>query len=291
MIEVFKEFDFSVVKDDEFKEDSVREILIIPIFDQLGYKPYGEYSIERTKALTHPYVLIGTKKQKINIFPDYILKVKGKRVCVLDAKSPKENIISGKNVEQAYSYAIHPKVRTKLYALCNGVELTIFHINQIKPILHAKLESINDIWSEVEEILAPYKIEGFTPFPESLYPDYGVLLHKLSYTESVKQFEYGVPVDHITRLDDNTYSINLNRMVSEQEYAATFDFDDQRFAEFLLTLPRERAIQIFNALRKQPYQVDIQPPHSIDIVSRLGKPTQTKFEEIVPLIVEEFVAS
>lgn len=61
MIEAFKEFDFSFVKRKEFKEDSVREVLIVPILDRLGYKPYGDYSVERTKALIHPYVLIGTK--------------------------------------------------------------------------------------------------------------------------------------------------------------------------------------------------------------------------------------
>lgn len=289
MVEAFSEFDFSFVRKEEFKEDSVREILIVPLLDKLGYKPYGEYSVERTKALIHPYVLIGTKKQKINIFPDYILKVKGKRVCVLDAKSPKENILSGKNIEQAYSYAIHPDVRTKLYALCNGIELTIFHINQIKPIFHIKLEQINESWSELEEILAPYKIENYSPLPDSLFPDYGLLLHKLNVTEETEQFDYSVPVDHISRIDDCTFSISLNRMVGEQEYAATFDFDEERFADFLLTLPRDRAIGIFNSLKKQPYQVDIQPPHIVNIISKLGKPTKTKFEEIVPLIVEKFI--
>ncbi|WP_164091339.1 hypothetical protein [Poseidonibacter lekithochrous] len=54
MIEVFKEFYFSFVKEDEFKEDSVREVLLVPILDKLGYKSYGTYTVERTKVLVHP---------------------------------------------------------------------------------------------------------------------------------------------------------------------------------------------------------------------------------------------
>lgn len=288
MIDAFKEFDFSFVKRKEFKEDSVREVLIVPILDRLGYKPYGDYSVERTKALIHPYVLIGTKEQKINIFPDYILKVKGKSVCVLDAKSPKENIKKGKNVEQAYSYAIHPEVRVNLYALCNGIELTVFHINQIKPIIQIPLEKLNDNWEEIEEILAPYKIQSFSPLPENLYPDYGVYLFKQGITKNIKQFNYEVPVDHIARVNDYTFSININRVAGDVEYAVAFDFDKKRLVEFLNTMPKERAEKVFSALTRQPYSVDIQPPHEVNIISRLGEPTKTKFEEIIPLIIKAF---
>jgi hypothetical protein len=87
---IFKEFEFDELKSNDFKEDDAREELITPILHRLGYKRYGDYKILRGKALKHPYVLIGTEKKKINIFPDYILNVKKSVVCVLDAKSPKK---------------------------------------------------------------------------------------------------------------------------------------------------------------------------------------------------------
>jgi len=34
-------------------------------------------------------------------------------------KAPSENIFTGKNVEQAYSYAMHRDIRVPLYGLCN----------------------------------------------------------------------------------------------------------------------------------------------------------------------------
>jgi hypothetical protein len=53
-------------------------------------------------------------------------------------------------------------------------------------------------------------------------------------------------------------------------------------------MPRERAAGVFSALTSQPYSVDIQPPHKVNIISRLGEPTKTKFEEIIPLIIKAF---
>jgi hypothetical protein len=46
----------------------------------------------------------------------------------------KENMNSGKHVEQAYSYAIHPDIRVPVYGLCNGGKLVVFHISQEEPV-------------------------------------------------------------------------------------------------------------------------------------------------------------
>ena len=51
-------------------------------------------------------VYFGTVKKDITIIPDYLLERDGKYAWILDAKSPTENIDTGKNVEQAYSYKI-----------------------------------------------------------------------------------------------------------------------------------------------------------------------------------------
>ncbi|WP_333875670.1 hypothetical protein [Methylobacter sp.] len=285
---LFKDFEFDILKSNDFKEDSVREELITPILHRLGYKSHGDYKIQRGKALNHPYVLIGTQKQKINIFPDYILSVKKNVACVLDAKSPKENIRNGKNVEQAYSYAIHPDVRASLYALCNGNELTVFHINQINPILIIPLIKSDELWGEIENVLAPYKIQDFSPMPQNLYPDYGTMLYKAGIKSHVIQYDYDVPVDHIVRVNDHTFSINLNRMVGDIEYAVAYDFDAGKLSALLKTLPENKAFNIVELLTRQPYKANIQPPHKINITSIIGEPTETMHEIIIPLIVREF---
>jgi hypothetical protein len=123
-------FDFSVLHDQEFKEDAVREEIIAPFLKSLGYAASGSNWIIRSRGLTPPFVHIGTRKFAIKIIPDYLLEINGECKWILDAKGPRENIHSGPNVEQAFSYTIHPDVRVFLYALCNGYELVVFFSKQ-----------------------------------------------------------------------------------------------------------------------------------------------------------------
>lgn len=93
----------------DFKEDSVREVIILPILKELGYQ---QNNIIRSKTLQHPYLKIGSKKRPINLIPDYILTINGNHAWVLDAKAPDQQIINSDNVEQVYSYATHPEIRS-----------------------------------------------------------------------------------------------------------------------------------------------------------------------------------
>jgi hypothetical protein len=86
---LFSDFDFRRLNSSDFKEDSVREELVLPILKELGYS--GQ-QIVRSKSLSHPFVKIGSKKRQINIVPDYLLKVEDTYAWVLDAKAPTENI-------------------------------------------------------------------------------------------------------------------------------------------------------------------------------------------------------
>jgi len=119
---IFSGFDFSLLDSTDFKEDSVREELILPMLKELGYSAQGENKIHRSKSVSHPFVQTGSGKHKLTSIPDYLLEVFGKYTWVLDAKAPNEDIKTGKNVEQTYFYAIHPEIRVSIYALCNGRE-------------------------------------------------------------------------------------------------------------------------------------------------------------------------
>jgi len=132
---MFSDFDFSLLDDPAFKEDSVREELIVPVLKDLGYSASPPNQILRSVTLKHPYVYIGTKKHPVNIVPDYLLMRNGHPFLVLDAKAPTEEIHRGKNVEQAYSYAIHRDVRADLYALCNGREFVLYQTSRWPEVL------------------------------------------------------------------------------------------------------------------------------------------------------------
>jgi len=109
--QVFGTFDFNCLNDPAFQEDSVREEIIAPLLRSIGYGASGPNKIIRSKPLTHPYVLFGSQKRKVNIVPDYLIAIEDTPYFVLDAKAPSEEITKGDNVSQVYSYAIHPEVR------------------------------------------------------------------------------------------------------------------------------------------------------------------------------------
>jgi len=83
MANIFSEVNFQeVLNNPDFKEDSVREVIILPILKALGY---GESNIIRSKTLQHPFLKIGSKKRPVNLVPDYVLKVEHNYAWVLDA--------------------------------------------------------------------------------------------------------------------------------------------------------------------------------------------------------------
>src|SRR5438093_3750123 len=53
---LFETFDFKLLDDPEFGEDSVREELVVPLLAALGYSASPPYRIIRSKKLEHPFV-------------------------------------------------------------------------------------------------------------------------------------------------------------------------------------------------------------------------------------------
>lgn len=156
---IFENFDFSLLSSPDFKEDSVREVLIKPFLNALGYSASGKNKIIRSKGLTNPYVNLGSKRKKIRLIPDYLLEVGGKYAWVLDAKSPDESVQKEDYIEQIYSYAIHPDVRVDFYALCNGKEFILFKMRQREAVLYFQLSEIEHHWRKIKTYLSPNAFE------------------------------------------------------------------------------------------------------------------------------------
>ena len=123
--QLFGNIDFlTILQHPDFKEDSVREVIILPILKLLGY---DQQNIIRGKTLQHPFLKVGSnKKIPIKLVPDYLLKIENSYAWVLDVKAPNQKIVNDENVEQVYSYAMHPEIRSAYFALCNGVEFSLF---------------------------------------------------------------------------------------------------------------------------------------------------------------------
>src|ERR1035438_6508858 len=87
-----QDFDFALLDSPGFKEDSVREEVIHPLLNALGYSASGPSRIIRSKGLEHPFLTVGSNDKPITLIPDYLLTVDGNFTFVLDAKAPDEEV-------------------------------------------------------------------------------------------------------------------------------------------------------------------------------------------------------
>ena len=168
---LFGQLDFkTLAANPDFKEDSVREVIILPIIKELGY---SQANIVRSKTLQHPFLKIGSKKRPVNLVPDYALKVENNFAWVLDAKAPDQKIVNDDNVEQVYSYATHPEIRSNYFTLCNGLEFSVFRTAETdKPVLFFELENIEAHWEDLRLLLAPTSFQvgkNFVYEPKTAY--------------------------------------------------------------------------------------------------------------------------
>jgi hypothetical protein len=285
---MFENFDFTLLDDTDFKEDSVREELVVPLLRALGYSAGGPAKIVRSKTLPHPFVYIGSKRFDVKIIPDYLLHASADHRWILDAKAPGENILKGRNAEQAFSYAIHPEVRASRYALCNGRQLSIFDVSRIEPLLVLELIDLERKFVEVEQLLSP---RAFTkPHVFRFKPDMGLYMWKMGYrSEQVLSYlPMGVPL--IAKVEDGLYTICVSVLMDETWLAATLDFDEARLNELYAALPPSQAAEVRQALRRQPFHITYEagaPTVNMDI--RLGDRTYSNDDEdYYPFVVEKF---
>jgi len=300
--DLFANFNYSLLDEPYFLEDSVREELVAPLVAALGYSASPPHRILRSFHLEHPYVYIGTVKKPITIIPDYLLQRDGQNAWILDAKGPSEVIDTGKNVEQAFSYAIHKEVRVPIYALCNGRRLTVFHVSDWPAILDVEMRDVPQAWPLLLDLLGTRAAwpNGLAP---GFLPDFGLTLRKAGLDRDENGQKYfqifvSVPLQLISRVEDDLYSATSPYI---QEYAPgqftstmlTFDFDSTTYQKLLLELPDDLRERVRRALSHQPYSILLQegeaPPLTVaadpgDVVHK------NETESYCPFIAWEFAA-
>ena len=282
---MFSDFDFSVLDSAIFKEDSVREEIIAPILRRLGYRSSGSLRVQRSKALAHPFVMIGSKRQAVNIIPDYTLYIDDRAIAIIEAKAPQEPVLHSYHVEQAYSYAIHPDIRVKHYALCNGRELIVYTTDQWKPLLHVPVQEIEERWAEVEEALHPRFL--LNPSLRGFSPDYGLAMLKGGFKRDIPHVFIRHHLQTLLRVTDDLYTVCTTTMPGEVEYLASFDLSAKLCKDMLSLLPHEVSDPIKDALSRNPFQVELGGKVLLTCSGHLGEVTQGQFEEFVPIIVSE----
>ena len=177
-LEELAKFDYDILDDPEFKEDSVREEIVMPLIKVLGYDYKGKYKIVRSRKLQHPFTMIGANKYTISIFPDYILECDGKCACIIEAKAPSESLDDEKCIGQAYSYAVHREVGAKFYALCNGKEFRLYSTSSLMPVIVFQMKYLMSHFDKLNAIMGAENILGYSE--KRIAKDLGIHLKMLS---------------------------------------------------------------------------------------------------------------
>lgn len=282
MSDMFDGFDPSLLNDPEFKEDSVREEIVVPILKRLGYSTTGPNQIVRSKALVHPFVMIGSKRHAIKIIPDYVLYSDGRPALVLDAKRPDTVLIKSTHAEQAYSYAIHPEVRVRHYALCNGRQLVAYDIYGISPIFAIEFEDIDREWDVIASVLSPRNVSLWAQ--RNLAPDFGTAVMKMGSPSGFAWLFPFAKFSQFSQIDEDLYSMTANVPIAGVDHAASFDADKVTFQKLLTLTDKDNRAHLLGLLSPRRTIYSKRPIcASVDTV--VGSPTHGEHEVFVPFIV------
>lgn len=289
LFDPLKGFDHRIVKDKEFREDSVREEMITPLLHALGYLGSGNNKIIRSRKLLHPFVSIGSIRKKIFIVPDYLMQVSARNAWILEAKSPDEPITNSVHVEQAYSYAIHSEIRVKYFALCNGKEFALYAIGEPELLLyHFPMRAVPRYWEALKKRLSPEKIFQYQYKPNK---DFGLHLKRLGFQKVEILVFYDIVVSMIARLGNDLFTFTSNTISEGETYCASFDFSLSVARQLEGLIPLEGF-----ELLMQPFQGEVRKIYFADtnvllsLTAFLGdKLEEDKNEFFLPLTVTGFL--
>ena len=120
---------------DTMNETDVREILVRPLIDQLGYRHGTEATIIIEKTLRYEKAFLGRKNPKKDPplvgRADYICEVNSYGCWVVEVKSPTE-FLTQDVVEQAHTYASHPEVAATFFLVTNGRTFRLYETSKLE---------------------------------------------------------------------------------------------------------------------------------------------------------------
>jgi len=285
---------FSAIKLSDFDnpevdENTIRECVISPIINRLGYQVSGATRVTRGKRLINDFIHVGTTRHPVTTIPDYSFYVNEKIKFIMDAKSPRENILDGKHIQQAYSYAIHPEVGCDEFGLCNGRELVIFGRFQSVPKLHLTFDEFESKWSEIEKYLSPRFLA--TPAVRSFVPDFGTAVKRMGHVEGQKIYVFNARPEMFYRLNNHTISATSNSDCGFGTHMTSFDFNSQMIVKVIDAFPLRLMEVFYQGISNAPFQVNAGHLLDLDLLCVLGKETDVEHESFIPLIVQDVIGA
>ena len=235
-------------------EQTVRERLITPLLEHLGYDLDKDYEVRRdgdkgaSFKLKLPAVR-GGGKTSTTFKPDYVPTVRKKVFWVLDAKRPSRKV-DDEFVAQVLQYAIHPEIQARYAVLINGLDILVFDVKAeffdlgksvYNPILSVPVTDLVARFQELKQLLGNEEIR------ERLVDELERDFIKLSEVSLDVEF----PKRVVFRLQQKVPQ--LKRHIQQQAIAVWKTEQDRNAEEFIKNL-REASLRELHEMCKFPLQ-------------------------------------
>jgi len=201
---------------------------------------------------------------------------------VLDAKAPSAKLVKTKHAEQAYSYAIHPEVRTRFYALCSGRQLVAYDTQGIAPIFVLDFADIDSNWELIESVLSP---ENVSKFAQSYFqPDYGATMMKMGYPTGFPWIFSFVKFLQFCWVREDLYTMSVGGPIGDETHIVSFDSNKHTFDRILSFTDAENRDHILENL-SPGHMVTAKRPIYLSLNTVIGEETRGEFESFVPFMI------
>jgi hypothetical protein len=144
---------------DTMNETDVRETIVRPLIERLGYRHGTDANIITEKTLRYEKAFLGRKNPKKDFAlvgrADYICEVVSFGRWVVEVKAPSEPI-SRDSVEQAHTYASHPEIAATFFLVTNGRTFQLYETSKLAgPALAWDHEDEDDNLLRLFNLLSP----------------------------------------------------------------------------------------------------------------------------------------
>jgi len=155
-------------------ETDVREIVVRPLLERLGYRHGTEANVRTEVTLRYDRAFLGRK----NPAKDPALAGRADYLCdaipygrwVVEVKAPSEEITRD-TIEQAHTYAAHPEVAAAFFMVTNGREFHLYRTSMLDaPVLAWPFEEIEQRLLALFNLVSP---DALAKLAKSVRPDPG----------------------------------------------------------------------------------------------------------------------
>lgn len=144
---------------DSMNETDVREIVVRPMLERLGYRHGTEANIRTELTLKYDRAFLGRRNPRKDPplvgRADYICEVISFGRWVVEVKAPSQEL-TDEVVQQAHTYAAHPEVAAGYFMVTNGREFRVYQTGKLDaPTMAWRFEKIEESLLGLFNLLGP----------------------------------------------------------------------------------------------------------------------------------------